>query len=199
VTRTAVRRTGILPIGVLAIFLTTASPANATDPGTVVTFPVGPLTADTRATFTVSGGPLSVSVPTSTDLGATGVPGSITAGLGTVTVTDYRSLLAPTWATTVSSTDFTTGTATSLETIASNLVSYWSGVATGSPTTGFTFVAGQRTTQDKVPLDTSPTAFALTASGVGGNSVAWSPTLVVTVPAEALSGAYTGTVTHSVV
>jgi hypothetical protein len=38
---------------------------------------------------------------------------------------------------------------------------------------------------------------SLTA-GVGNNSAAWNPTLVVTAPAAAVTGLYTGTVTHSV-
>jgi hypothetical protein len=48
-----------------------------------------------------------------------------------------------------------------------------------------------------VILTSSRTAFTL-ASGVGDNSLSWNPTLIVAVPAAAVAGTYTGTVTHSV-
>jgi hypothetical protein len=33
---------------------------------------------------------------------------------------------------------------------------------------------------------------------VGNNSASWNPTLIVTIPAAAVVGTYTGTVTHTV-
>jgi len=44
---------------------------------------------------------------------------------------------------------------------------------------------------------TPVTAFTHTG-GTDGNSATWNPGLVISVPATALTGAYTGTVTHSV-
>ena len=41
------------------------------------------------------------------------------------------------------------------------------------------------------------TAMSLTG-GAGSNSASWNPTLVVNVPAAAVAGTYSGTVTHSV-
>jgi hypothetical protein len=46
-------------------------------------------------------------------------------------------------------------------------------------------------------LNVSRTAFTLTA-GTGNNTATWNPTLVVALPAAAVVGTYTGTVTHSV-
>ncbi|MEU6410670.1 hypothetical protein [Microbispora sp. NPDC046933] len=34
--------------------------------------------------------------------------------------------------------------------------------------------------------------------GSGDNSATWDPTIVITVPAQAVAGTYTGTVNHSV-
>jgi len=50
------------------------------------------------------------------------------------------------------------------------------------------------------PLGTTPpglTAYSGTAL-VGANTATWNPTLVVNIPAAAVAGTYTGTVTHSV-
>ncbi|HYS36528.1 MAG TPA: hypothetical protein VEO01_12955, partial [Pseudonocardiaceae bacterium] len=73
--------------------------------------------ADTTTTFSVTSGGLSVSAPASRLLGSAAPTVPISAQLGTVTVTDARALLAPTWDATVTSTAFTTGAATSAETI----------------------------------------------------------------------------------
>jgi hypothetical protein len=185
---------GVCLMCVVAIVATTAGAANA---DTVVTFPVGEMAADSVVTFTVSSGPLSIAVPESKALGSTGRPGTITSTLGTVTVTDARALLAPTWAATVSSTDFTTGGGSALETIANTEVNYWSGPATASSGAETDFVAWQPTSADQVALSTSPTVFSL-STGLGNNSAGWDPTLVVGIPADAIAGDYTGTVTHSV-
>jgi hypothetical protein len=100
---------------------------------------------------------------------------------GSLTVTDARALLAPTWAAIVSATDFTTGGATAAETIANTDVNYWSGLATATSGAATTFVPGQPASTDQVALSTSPTAFALTA-GIGDDEVSWNPTVVVLVP-----------------
>jgi hypothetical protein len=157
---------------------------------------VAATSADTTTTFTVSAGALAITAPASKSLGTGAPSSSIAAQLGAVTVTDARAELAPTWAATVSSTSFTTGGATTAETIPASDVNYWSGAATSS-TPGDTFVPGQPTSGDQVGLDTAPTAFSLTA-GVGDNTATWNPTIVANVPDAAVGGLYTGTVTHSV-
>ena len=150
----------------------------------------------TTTTFVVNGGALAISVPASAALGS-GNPGTnISALLGPVTVTDTRALLAAAWTTTVSSGSFTTGGATGPETIADTAISYWSGAATATTGSG-TFTPGQVNAGAEVALGTSHTAFALTG-GVGNNTATWNPTVVVAVPAAAVGGTYTGTITHSV-
>ncbi|MFD9125006.1 hypothetical protein [Kitasatospora sp. NPDC059571] len=152
--------------------------------------------ADTTVTFSVSGGALSISVPSSASLGS-GLPGnSINAQLGAVTVTDARALLTASWVASVTSTSFTTGGGTPAETVPTSAVSYWSGTATATTGTG-TFTPGQAAVGNAQALSSSRTAFSL-SGGTGNNSATWNPTLVVALPAAAVNGTYTGTVTHSI-
>lgn len=140
-------------------------------------------------------GTLSITVPAGPVSIGSGAPGSSISGLlGTVTIQNTTPVLTA-WTATVSSTNFTTGGGTTAETIANGSVSYWSGPATSTVGSG-TFTPGQLTAANAVPLSTSQTAFSF--SGTGNNNVTWDPTLVVAVPAAAVGGTYTGTVTHSV-
>ncbi|WP_223165485.1 hypothetical protein [Lentzea indica] len=170
----------------------------ATAMAVITAGPAGAVDDTTTTTFTVSAGALGINAPATAPLGTGAAGGTITAQMGNVVVTDARAQLAPTWAATVASGDFTTGTATTDETIANDLVGYWSGPAISPSGSGATFVPGQPTAGDVVTLAASRPAFSLTA-GVGNNSVTWNPTLIVNVPAAAVAGGYTGTVTHSVV
>jgi hypothetical protein len=154
-------------------------------------------TGDTTVTFTIDSGTLDITVPVSSDLG-TGDPGTTISGqLGPVTVVDSRALLTAAWAATVSSTDFTTGGATPGETVAVGDVDYWSGPFTATVGTG-TFNPGQPTNSTAFPLTGAPQPVASLSEGSGNNSATWNPTLDVAVPAGAVGGTYTGTVTHSV-
>lgn len=56
---------------------------------------------------------------------------------------------------------------------------------------------GQLTAVNAVPLTNPVTAFSLQAI-VLGTSTSGDPTLIVSLPAGAVAGVYTGTVTHSV-
>lgn len=153
--------------------------------------------ADTTTTFSLAGGSLAISAPASKDLGSgsTGA-GTLSAQLGTVTVTDGRGALVGTWTASVSSTDFTTGGATADETIAKGQVTYWSGAATASSGTAV-FTAGQLLAANAQALSVARTAFSASVI-VGNNSASWNPTVTVNVPAAAVAGTYTGTITHSV-
>lgn len=154
--------------------------------------------ANTSTTFTLSAaGGLSVSAPASTNLGSAATnAGTLSAQLGTVTVADDRGLLLGSWTASVSSTDFTTGTATAPETINKASVSYWSGAATASSGT-MVAVPAQLLAVNAVTLAASRTAFS--ATGVIGNtSLSFNPTVVVNIPASSVVGAYSGTITHSV-
>lgn len=155
-----------------------ASPAGAADP-------------QTTTTFTITGGALKISAPTSANLGSVGT-GTLTISkkLGDVTVTDERGALTAKWTATVSSTDFTTGGGTAAETVPAANVLYTPGLPTAqSPVTG-AFVPAVGALGLPVPV--------YTGVAVGNNSVTWNPDVTITLPAQAVAGTYTGTITHSV-
>jgi len=146
--------------------------------------------ADTTTTFTVSGGALGISAPTSAGLGTGAAAGTLTAQLGAVTATDTRGALGAGWTAAAASTVF----ASSVTGAASiTTATYSSGIAT---TTGTAlFLQGQTTTPAALS-STAVTAYSASAS-VGNNSATWNPTIVVSIPAQAIAGTYTGTITHS--
>jgi len=155
-------------------------------------------TGTTTTTFTLTGGSLSITVPgTTVNLGSVSVAASsVTGQLGTVTVSDGRGLLSGSWTSTALSSKFTTGGATAAETILATNVSYWSGAATATSGVG-TLLGSQLTSGLAVVISAAQTAFT-GGSLVGNNSASWNPTLVVAIPAAAVVGTYTGTVTHTV-
>ena len=145
---------------------------------------------DTTVTFSVTSGALSMSAPVSAALGS-GAPGTtITGNLGPVTVTDDRALLSASWTTTASATNWTTGGGTPAETVAVTDVGYDPGSIT---TTGTITATG-------TPVTLSGTAAPVVTgtSGVGNNTASWNPSVSVAVPASAVGGTYTGTLTQSV-
>ncbi|HEY4938982.1 MAG TPA: hypothetical protein VIJ69_08115 [Actinomycetota bacterium] len=153
-------------------------------------------TGTTTATFTLTGGAISITAPgTTVKLGSVSVAASTVSGqLGTITIKDNRGLLNGGWTDTVSSSHFTIGAAP--ETIAATNVAYWSGAATES--LGLSTLAGiQLTSAAAVAINAAQTTFTA-GSLIGNNAASWNPTLVVTIPAAAVVGTYTGTVTHTV-
>ena len=155
-------------------------------------------TGPTTVTFAVNAGALNITVPATVSIGSAAPGATVSGQLGAVTVTDERGLLTATWTTRVTTTAFTTGGATTAETIPVSSVKYASGPATASAGVGV-FTPGQANAAAAAAIPAAPglVAFTLTA-GVGNNSATWNPTLVVAVPAAAVAGTYTGTVTHSV-
>jgi len=157
-----------------------------------LTVPASAATAsDTPVTVEVSGGALSISAPTgSVDLGsvlASASAQSVSSPLGVVTVTDSRAGTLG-WVATAGATDFTGPQSISVSTPGS--VTYSPGTAT---VTGTANVAA--TDEDHL----YPTVPVQTATGVSGaNTAAWNPTIKVTIPANALAGTYSTTITHSV-
>jgi hypothetical protein len=145
-------------------------------------------TAPTPVTAQVGSGALSISAPTlSVNLGT--VPASTSAQsesapLGAVLVTDARGGILG-WVATVSATEFT-----GPQTIPASALTYTPGTA---------IVVGVATV-------TPSTVTGLTAAGavqtctavIGINTAAWTPTVAVTIPADALAGTYSATITHSV-
>ncbi len=153
---------------------------------------------ETETTFElIAAGGLSISVPSSAELssGTATDAGTLTAQLGSVTVANEQGALIGNWTASVTASDFTTGTATAAETISKDNIAYASGLATATSGIGV-FTPGQATTLLAQSLSTSRTAYAATAA-VGNNSATWNPTIVVTIPASAVVGEYSGTITHS--
>jgi hypothetical protein len=145
---------------------------------------------NTTVTFTVTIGSLLITAPASVDLGP-GLPGGkIDGGMGDVVVTDNRANLAAAWVAQASATDWTTGTKTAAETIPAGDVTYDPGTVT---TTG-------DITAHPTPITLSNTAQTVVSgtAGVGNNTATWDPALQVSVPAAAVGGGYTGTITDSV-
>jgi hypothetical protein len=175
----AIVATGLTPT---AAWAAVTSPAALSAPG--------PGDPDTTVTFTVTSGALAMTAPDSADLGS-GVPGgTISSDLGTVTVTDNRALLSAAWTATASTTSFTTGAATTNETIPASDVEYIPGQINH---TGTITVTGTTLT-----LSGTPQTVVAGTAGVGDNTASWDPALVVSVPAASVGGVYTGTLTQSV-
>ncbi|GGO74718.1 hypothetical protein [Nonomuraea cavernae] len=144
---------------------------------------------------TSPGQALTISVPALVLFGAR-VPGTVFNGnMGTVTVVDARPGNRN-WTATVASTNFTTGSGTGPQTISRNNVSYWSGPTTAQ-TGGGTRLPGQLTAAQQVSLSVSRTAFRA-SKPQGTSTTSWRPTLVITIPSSAVTGSYTGVITHSV-
>lgn len=141
-------------------------------------------------TFTVTVGALTMSAPSSANLGS-GAPGTTISGpLGTVNVTDNRALLSASWIVTASSASWTTGTGTGNETIPASAANYTPGQI---QTTGTITATGQAIT-----LSTSAQTVVTGSAGVGNNTASWDPTIAVAVPSTAVGGAYTSTLAQSV-
>jgi hypothetical protein len=144
------------------------------------------------ATVTVTGGALSITVPT--DAGNLGtradsvLGGTISGPLGVVQVSDARSAAAGSgWVVSVISTAFTPPSGPA---IAASAVGYTAGTITKVGTA--TYTAND-------PVDLTGVAAAVTATGItGDNSATWNPTITVTVPGGEAAGVYSATITHSV-
>ncbi|MGB9378552.1 MAG: hypothetical protein WCB04_13680, partial [Mycobacteriales bacterium] len=158
--------------------------------------PASAAPGDTTTTFAVTGGALSISVPATVSLGSGAAGSTISGQLGAVTVSDLRGAVLAAWTASVSSTDFTTGTATTAETVLKASIAYWSGPATTTTGAGVA-TPGQATSTSSQTMASSRTAFSKSA-GSGNNTASWDPGIVVTVGSGNLTGTYTGTITHSV-
>jgi hypothetical protein len=170
----------ILPFAVAVIGgLTIAGPAFADTTGT------------TPLTFAVTGGELAITVPTgAVNLGTVSASASaqtVSAPLGTVTVTDNRG-----------GTDGWTVTASAIDFTGPQVISA-SAPGGSSYTTPAASTTGVSTVTPTSLNALYPTAAVQVATDVAGvNSATWNPTISVTIPADAVAGAYTSTITHSV-
>lgn len=195
------RRRMLPPLLIAGILVVPAISARAQVPTTTTTEETTTTTTEETTTTTAEDpepqGSLQISAPSSSQL-SPGTPtsaGTLSAQLGAVTVTDTRGAVNGAWTVTVSSTDFTTGDASASETIERADVAYASGAAHDVAGVGV-FTPGQATADDAQSLVVSRTAFSM-ASGVGDTAATWNPTIVVTIPASAVTGTYSGTITHS--
>jgi hypothetical protein len=148
-------------------------------------------TGGTPVTFEVTGGSLNITVPAGpVDLGSVVASSSaqtVSAQLGNVEVLDGRGGTAG-WTATASATDFTGPQNVSVSAPGSS--SYFTPPAT---VTGTSNVAATNLS----PL--YPPGPVQVATGVNGvNTATWNPTISVTIPAGAVEGTYSSTVTHSV-
>ena len=142
----------------------------------------------TTATFTVTNGALTITTPDSVNLGS-GAPGTTIGptALGTVTVNDNRASATASWAATVSSTDFTSGS----QTIPATAATYTTGTVSSTGTITITSVPS-------LTLEGASQTVVTATAGSGDNSATWDPTIAMAVPASAVAGLYSGTITHSV-
>jgi hypothetical protein len=165
-------------VGLLAFGF--ALPASAAGPG------------QSAATVTVTGGALSITVPTDGgNLGTrsdTVLGGTISGPLGVVQVSDARSAAAGSgWVASVIASAFTPPAGPA---IAASAVAYNAGTITKVGTA--TFTAND-------PANLTGVVAAVTATGItGDNSATWNPTITVTVPGGVAAGVYSATITHSV-
>lgn len=146
----------------------------------------------TTATLTITGGALSITVPTSpVSLGTranTVGGGTISGVLGSVQVSDGRSAPAGSgWVASVISTTFAPPAGTA---IAASAVSYTAGTISKVGTAVYTA---------NDPPNLTGVSAAVTASAItGDNSATWTPTITVLIPGGMAAGTYTATITHSV-
>ena len=141
---------------------------------------------------------VSIAVPANANLGSASTgTATLTAQLGSVTASGGGILGVQVTANVVCS-DFKTGSGSAAETISKNNVFYWSGPATAFAGLVGSGTPGQPTSADQVSCATSHQAFQGQALLLSV-SVTWNPTIVIHIPATAVQGNYTGTVTHTVV
>jgi hypothetical protein len=140
---------------------------------------------------------VSIAVPANANLGSTSIGSTLTAQLGSVTASG-GGILGVQVTASVACSDFKTGSGTAAETISKTNVFYWSGPATAWSGLLGSGTPGQPTSADQVSCATSQEAFGGQALLLSV-SVTWDPTIVIHIPASAVKGTYTGTVTHTVV
>jgi hypothetical protein len=160
-----------------------------------------PTTADaatsgnTPVTFTLTGGNLSITVPSATATltgGALSVTGSSVSGqLGATTVDDARGALLHSVTVNMSTTDFSDGAGHTI-TAATHATGY-SGVATP---TGVS-VPVPTTLATAVDISGAGNTILTLTGVVGAGGASYNPTVAVSIPATAVAGTYTGTVTQT--
>jgi hypothetical protein len=189
--KTAFRALSVAAVAGLVLAPGVASAAQA-GPAVLARSSAGPGGGDpdTTVTFAVIPGVLSMSAPSTVDLGA-GAPGTTISGaLGTVTVTDDLALRFTSWIATASATNWTTGSRNPAETIPARDGSYTPGTIT---TTGIITATGT-----PIRLSGEPAPDVTGSAGTGDDTATWDAVLSVAIPASAVGGTYAATLTESV-
>jgi hypothetical protein len=196
----AITKTGALPTGVTFVDNGNGTATLSGTPTIAGTYPLTITASSSTApdatqsfTLTVSGGSLSITLPSTANLGSGALGNTISGALGSVQVVDNRGSATASWTASVSSTTFTSAG----KTVPLANLKYWSGPSTSTTGTG-TFTPGQSNSGAAQDLTTSRTCFTL-AGGNGVNQATWNPTFMATVPITLVPGTYSGIVTHSVV
>ena len=156
-----------------------------------------PASADTTTvTFALTAGAIAIDAPATANLGAVGASTAatvVTGQLGSTVVTDTRGSLLGAYQVTLSSGDFTTGSAGVNETVLGATVTGMSGPVTHTNGT-LTKVA----TETLVPVASGLPILGLSAYS-GNDTATFNPTVSITVPATNAAGVYTGVITQTVV
>jgi hypothetical protein len=191
VVKTAFRALSVAAVAGLVLALGVASAAQA-GPAVLARSSAGPGGGDpdTTVTFAVTSGVLSMSAPSTVDLGAAAPGTTISGALRSVTVTDDRALLFTSWIATAAATNWTTGSGNPAETIPARDGSYNPGTIS---TTGIITATGT-----PITLSGRPARDVTGSSGTGDDTATWIPVLSVAIPASAVGGTYSATLTESV-
>ena len=148
-------------------------------------------TGSTAALVTLNTtGALSITVPGTFGLTGFVTDTSLSGLLGAVDVIDERSADPAAWNASVSATPFTNGTHTL------GAAAYNPGAVT---TTG---IPASQITTNVVTLSPAPQQVVNLNGGTtfsGNNTAEWNPSITVPIPAGSVTGAYTSTITHSVI
>jgi hypothetical protein len=153
---------------------------------------------DTVATLDVSGGSLTIAAQATGSLTGVAAGAVSTSGqLGAVTVTDMRGAYHTDWNATATSTDFASSIEGAAVIPVANL-KYSPGAVLTDPAASGTVASFNPGVASQVMSKTAGVDAFSTTDEVGINSVSWDPTIAMTVPSNAVTGSYTGTITNSV-
>ena len=140
-------------------------------------------------TVEITGGALSISVPAAADLGTAAASPSaqtVHGSLGPVVVSDLRAGILG-WVATAGSTSFTGPAGPAIS------------AATMTYTPGTAVVVGIATvTPISLTAMTTPGTVQTATAVTGVNTATWNPSIGVLIPAGAVAGTYSATITHSV-
>jgi hypothetical protein len=146
--------------------------------------------------FTLTAGSLSLSVPNSVNLGSVATSQGatlVTGALGGSTVTDARGALLGAYTVSFSAGNFTTGGGSANEKVLGSTITAWSG--TSSHTNG----AALATDTPSSPGVASGSPILTVTGYTGTDTGTYNPSVLIPIPANNVAGAYTGTITQTVV